>query len=262
MTETFRSLHRTDSPLVLANAWDAASARIAVAAGAPAVATTSAGVSWTLGRPDGGVLGRDEALAHLARIVRAVRVPVTGDIEDGFGATPGDVAQTLRAVVGIGAAGVNIEDAWHGGPAPLRDIDDQCARLASAREAAGPELFINARIDTYLRGGGDLAETIERANAYADAGADGIFVPGPGDAATIRALAEALDRPLNILVGPGSLPVKELAELGVARVSLGSSVAEAAYAAAQRAMAEAYATGTYSALEGKLDYMALNGLLQ
>src|SRR6185436_11889977 len=113
MIETFRSLHRTDNPLVLANAWDAASARIAAAAGAPAVATTSAGISWTLGRPDGGVLGRDEALAQLARIVRAVAVPVTADIEDGFGATADEVAETARAVAEIGAVGVNIEDAWH-----------------------------------------------------------------------------------------------------------------------------------------------------
>jgi 2-methylisocitrate lyase-like PEP mutase family enzyme len=157
---------------------------------------------------------------------------------------------------------VNIEDARHGGPSPLRSIDDQCARLAEAREAVGDRLFLNVRIDTYLRGGGDLAETIERAHAYTAAGADGIFVPGVNDAATIGTLASAIERPLNILAGPGSLTVKELAELGVARVSLGSSVAEAAYAVAHRAAVEAYTTGTYTALDGKFDFGALNGLLR
>jgi len=262
MIETFRALHRADNPLVLANAWDAASARIAAAAGASAVATTSAGVSWCLGWPDGGALARDEALTHLARIVRVVDVPVSADIEDGFGATPEEVAETIEGVRRTGAVGVNIEDAWHGGPAPLREIDDQCARLRAGRRAAGTELFINARIDTYLRGGGGLAETVERANAFAAAGADGIFVPGVSDAATIQALAESVDRPLNILAGPGSLTVKQLGELGVARVSLGSSVAEAAYAVAHRATVEALTAGTYTALADKLDYASLNGLLR
>jgi len=261
MIEKFRALHRAGNPLILANAWDAASARIAAAAGASAVATTSAGVAWCLGWPDGGALVRDEALAHLARVVRVVDVPVSADIEDGFGATPEEVASTVEGVRRTGAVGVNIEDAWHGGPAPLRGIDDQCARLRAARRAAGTELFINARIDTYLRGSGDLTETVERANAFAEAGADGIFVPGASDAATIQALADALDRPLNILAGPGSLTVKELGELGVARVSLGSSVAEAAYTVAQRATVEALTTGTYTALAGKLDYGTLNALL-
>src|SRR6185369_764495 len=154
-------------------------------------------------RPDGGALARDEALAHLARIVRVVSVPVTADIEDGFAATPDGVAETIDAVRRLGVAGVNLEDAWHGGEAPLRAIDDQCARLRAARRAGGEELFINARIDTYLRGRRDMAETIERASAYAAAGADGIFVPGVADRATIQALAGSLDRPLNILVGPG-----------------------------------------------------------
>ena len=131
--------------------------------------------------------------------MRAVSVPVTADVEDGFD----DVAATAAAVAGLGVAGINIEDAWHGGPAPLRTVEDQCERLRSVRRA-GAGLFINARIDTYLRGGGDLAETVERAAAYLAAGADGIFVPGPADAATIGALVEAIAAPLNVLVGPGS----------------------------------------------------------
>src|SRR5690349_8182122 len=162
---TLRSLHVPGTPLVLANAWDAASARVAAAAGAPAVATTSAGVSWCLGSRDGDALPRDEALAHLSRIVAAVTVPVTADIESGFGATPAEVAETIRAVVALGAAGINIEDAARAAGAPLRTIEDQCARLSAVRQAAGDALFVNARIDTYLTGTGGVEATVERARA-------------------------------------------------------------------------------------------------
>lgn len=257
---TFAALHRPGNPLVLTNVWDAASARIAAEAGAPAIATTSAGVSWSVGRADGGVVARDEALGQLARIVRAVRLPVSADIEDGFGATAEEVSETVAAVTALGVAGVNVEDAWHGGPAPLRTVEDQCARLAAVR-AAGEGLFVNARIDVYLRGSGDVAEAVERARAYVAAGADGVFVPGVADAAAIRTLVGEVAAPLNVMVGPGSPSVKELAELGVARVSLGSAIAEAAYAVMRRAAAEAYSTGTYTALDGKLDYPVLNKLM-
>ena len=260
-SQLFRTLHTADQPLVLVNAWDVASARIVEAAGATAIATTSAGVAWSLGAPDGDALGRDLAVDLVTRIVAAVSVPVTADIESGFGETPDDVANTVRAIVDAGAVGVNIEDALHDGAGPLRDVDEQCARLAAARAAAGIPLYINARVDTYLRGVGGVEETVARATAYLAAGADGIFVPGVADPDTIAALVAAIPAPLNILAGPGSPSVPELAKLGVARVSLGSSVAQAAYAVAQRAAAEAYATGTYAALTDSLDYGALNALL-
>src|SRR3954470_5231200 len=216
----FRSLHTAADPLVLVNAWDAASARIVAAAGAPAIATTSAGVAWALGAPDGDTLPRDRALEHLARIVRAVPegLPVTADIESGFGATPADVAETIRGVLDAGAVGINLEDTVRDGETTLRDIAGQQARIAAARgaaEDAGVDLYINARVDTYFQGRPD--ETVARAEAYLAAGATGIFVPGVAAADTIGALAKAIAAPLNILAEPGTPPVAELAALGVAR---------------------------------------------
>ena len=250
----FRSLHTPGTPLVLANAWDVASARIAEAAGSRAVATTSAGVAWSLGAPDGDAIDRDAAVAAIGRVTAAVSVPVTADIESGFGRTPDDVAETIRAVLAAGAVGVNIEDG-------ARDIDEQCARLAAARSAAGGALFLNARLDLYLRGAGDVDEAVARAEAYLGAGADGIFLPGVADPATIGTLVAKIAAPVNILAGPGAPPVGELARLGVARVSLGSGVAEAAYTVMRRATREALTTGTYETLAEAIGYGELNGLM-
>lgn len=261
----FRSLHVPGEPLVLVNAWDAASARIVAAAGARAVATTSAGVAWSLGAPDGDALGRDAAVDLVGRVVAAVPLPVTADIESGYGDTVDEVAATVRAVVAAGAVGVNVEDARHDGGAPLREAGEQCARLAAVRaaaEKAGMPLYVNARIDTFLRGAGGVEETVARAHAYLAAGADGVFVPGVVDPETVAALVAAIPAPLNVLAGPGAPPVPELARLGVARVSLGSSVAEAAYAVARRAAEEAFGTGTYAALADALDYGTLNELMR
>ncbi|GAA2342724.1 isocitrate lyase/phosphoenolpyruvate mutase family protein [Dactylosporangium salmoneum] len=260
----FRALHAAGQPLVLVNAWDAASARVIAAAGAPAVATTSAGVAWTLGAPDGDALSRDAALEHLARIVHAVpaELPVTADIESGFGATPADVAVTIRGVLEAGAVGINIEDTERGSATGLRAIEDQQARIAAARSAAddaGVELYINARVDTYFRGAPE--ETVGRAEAYLAAGATGIFVPGVADSETIGALAKAIKAPLNVLAQEGTAPVAELAALGVSRVSLGSWVAEAAYALTRRAAVEAYTKGTYTELSGSYDFGELNTLM-
>lgn len=260
-SDLFRSLHVAGEPLVLANAWDVASAAVTAAAGAPAVATTSAGVAWSLGAPDGDTLGRDLAVDLVARVAAAVDVPVTADIESGFGTTPDEVAETVRRVVAAGAVGVNIEDNAHTPGRPLREIADQKARLAAARAASGA-VFINARIDTFLAGAGGVTETVERALSYLDAGADGIFVPGVVDRTTISELVRAIPAPLNILVGPGAPSVAELAALGVARASLGSSIAQAAYAVAQRAAEEAYQKGTYEAVADALDYGLLNGLVR
>ncbi|GAA4204281.1 isocitrate lyase/PEP mutase family protein [Actinocatenispora rupis] len=259
MTDAFRSLHVPGSPLVLVNAWDAASARIVAAAGAPAVATTSAGVSWSLGTADGDHLDRAAALALVRRVAGAVSVPVTADIETGYGAAPADVAATVREVVAAGAAGVNIEDV---DPATggLRDTADQCARLTAAR-SADDTVFLNARIDTYLRGLGGVAETVERATAYLAAGADGVFVPGVTAPDVIAVLVERIAAPVNVMAGPGAPAVGELAKLGVARVSVGSAVAQAAYTVARRAATEAYATGTWTALDGALDFGTVDGLL-
>ncbi|MEU4096009.1 isocitrate lyase/phosphoenolpyruvate mutase family protein [Streptomyces sp. NPDC026673] len=263
--ELFRSLHVPGRPLLLANAWDAASARVAERAGAAAVATTSSGVSWTLGTADGGHVDPGLALELTARVAAAVAVPVSADIEGGYAADPEGVAATVRAVLAAGAVGVNIEDSYEGGPGPLRAAADQAARIAAARRAAdeaGVPLFVHARTDTFLRGPGDLAETLERAAQYIAAGADGVFVPGVTDPAVVGALAEGIDAPVGILAGPGAPPVSVLASAGAARVSLGSAVAEAAYALVDRAARELSAAGTYTAVEGGIPWGDLNALLR
>ncbi|MCX4809265.1 isocitrate lyase/phosphoenolpyruvate mutase family protein [Streptomyces sp. NBC_01239] len=261
----FRALHVPGRPLVLPNAWDAASARIVEDTGAAAVATTSAGVAWALGVPDGDLLGRERAVAAVARIAGSVAVPVSADIESGFAEDPAGVADTVRAVLAAGAVGVNIEDALYGGEGVLRPAAEQAERIAAAREAADAEgvpLFVNARIDTFLRGAGGVDATLERAAAFRAAGADGIFVPGTVEPGTVKELADGIDAPLNVLVGPGAPPVAELAALGVARVSAGSSVALAAYAVVRRAARELLDTGTYGEQVGGLGYGELNSLLE
>lgn len=269
----FHDLHdlaRTgDGPvLALANAWDVASARLVERAGGSAVATTSAGVAWSLGAADGDLLARDRALDLICRVVAAVDVPVTADIESGFGADPSGVAETIRGVLAAGAVGVNIEDALYRAPTPLRPVDDQAARITAARHAAdnaGIPLFVNARIDTYLRQVGEPDDrvdiTIERAKAYLAAGANGVFVPGVVDQETISTLVTGISAPVNILAGPGAPSVADLGKLGVARVSVGSAIAEAAYGVVRRATEELLSTGGYTELAGALDYGEVNALL-
>ncbi|MCX5204459.1 isocitrate lyase/phosphoenolpyruvate mutase family protein [Streptomyces sp. NBC_00237] len=257
----FHSLHHgAASPLLLANAWDVASALVVEEAGATAVATTSAGVAWSLGSPDGDALDRDRAVGLIARVAAAVKVPVTADIEGGFAETAEGVGETVAKVIEAGAVGVNLEDG-------TRDPAAQADRIAAARAAAdkaGIPLYLNARIDMYLFGLGEesdrLAETIRRMRSYVAAGASGIFVPGTTDPETVAALVAAVDVPLNLLVGPGDPSVAELAKLGVARLSLGSSVASAAYGAARRATRELLERGTYDAVTDAVPYGELNAL--
>ncbi|MEU4217954.1 isocitrate lyase/phosphoenolpyruvate mutase family protein [Actinoplanes sp. NPDC026623] len=241
----FRDLHVPGNPLVLVNVWDAGGARIVENAGAAAIATTSAGVAWGLGYPDGDAVDLDDAVALVERIARVVSVPITADIEKGYG----DVAGTVRRIRAAGAVGVNIEDGATAQP----------GRVAEAR-AAGPDLFINARIDTFLAGAGGLDETLERAAAYLAAGADGIFVPGVTDPATVAALVERIAAPVNVMAGPGAPTIPELAKLGVARISLGAAVAEAAYGLVRRAAETALGAGGYGELAGADGYGELNAL--
>ncbi|MEU6369579.1 isocitrate lyase/phosphoenolpyruvate mutase family protein [Streptomyces sp. NPDC046931] len=261
----FRALHLPGRPLVLPNAWDVVSARLVEQAGAAAVATTSAGLAWELGTADGDRLSRDDALAALARIAGAVAVPVSADIETGYADDAAGVADTVRTVLAAGAVGVNIEDGLYGGGAPLRPVQEQAARIAAAREAAdeaGVPLFVNARIDTCLRGAGGLGETLERAAAFLAAGADGVFVPGVVDPVTVKALAEGIEGPLNVMAGPGAPPVPELAALGVARVSAGPGIAQAVHGLVHRAARELLDAGTYETWAGGLAYGELNGLFR
>jgi len=258
---TFHGLHDHPSrPLVLVNVWDAASARLVEDAGATAIATTSAGVAWSLGRPDGNTLTRAEAMDAVARIAASVSVPVTVDIESGYADDADGVARTVDAVLEAGAVGINIEDGrLHPGA-----LADRIGAARRAAERAGVPLFVNARTDVHLAGLVDperlLAETLERARRYRGAGADGVFVPGVRDVETIRALVESIDGPVNVMAGPGSPTVAELARLGVARISLGSAVAQAAYAVVRQAASELRTTGTYDSLAAGVDYADLNAL--
>jgi 2-methylisocitrate lyase-like PEP mutase family enzyme len=252
----FRALHVPGRPVVLANAWDAGSARLIEAASVQAVATTSAGIAWSLGLSDGEVVDRATMLGVVRRIARAVEVPVTADIEGGYAETPDGVARTVAEFVDAGVVGINIEDGWHGGAQAQRTVGDQVARIAAARAAGG--LFINARIDTFFGGTRDLGDVFERAAAYLEAGADGVFVPGLTDLDTVAAVVAKVGAPVNVMVGAGAPAIRAFAEVGVARVSLGASVAGAAYGFARRIAAEALAKGTYELLAEPVDY----GLLQ
>jgi 2-methylisocitrate lyase-like PEP mutase family enzyme len=227
----FHALHHNGSAFALANAWDVASARRVEQAGGRAVATTSAGVGWGRGAPGGEQLARTRALDLIAQVVAAVDVPVTADIESGFGRDPAGVAQTVLGVLAAGAVGVTIEDACPATATPLRPIPEQAERIAAARQTAdrtGVALFVNARIDTFLCQVGDpsdrLADTLTRAHEYLAAGAHGIFVPGVTDAATISALVTEIPAPLSILAGPDAPDMAELAAIGVARVCVGAAL--------------------------------------
>ena len=266
----FRQLHApgADPILVLPNAWDAMSARLVEEAGASAIATTSAGISWALGRPDGQGLTREAMVAAVRVIAEAVHVPVTADMESGYGAgTPEDVAETARAVIAAGAVGINLEDAPGPAGAPILEAEAQSTRIAAARaaaSAAGVDLFINARTDVYLRKVGDegerFAETVRRAKSYTAAGADGVFVPGVADAETIRRLAAAVGAPLNVIGGPGVPSVAELRALGVARVSVGPGLARAVMAHIRRAATEVLRAGTYESLREQVPSPEANAL--
>jgi 2-methylisocitrate lyase-like PEP mutase family enzyme len=242
------------------------SARLVEEAGAPAVATTSAGIAWALGYPDGQKIPRDAMLAQVRLIAAQVRVPVSADVESGYGFTPEDAAETARGVLAAGAVGLNLEDAPGRDGAPLLDADAQAERIAAARaaaRAAGVDLFINARTDTYVRKVGADAdrfdETVRRARRYLEAGADGIFVPlAPAD--VVGRLAQAIDAPLNVIAGPGSPSVAELRALGVARVSVGPGLARSVMAHIRRASAEVLGAGTYAALGEQVTSPEANAL--
>ena len=264
--ENLRALHAAGM-LVLPNAWDAGSAAVIALAGAQAIATTSGGIAWSLGRCDGQRLTRAEMIERVREIVAAVTIPVTADIEGGYGLRPEDVASTIEAVIAAGAVGVNIEDSRAPGGA-LFDPAEQAARIQAARAAAVsaglPQLYINARTDVFLYGIGvpeaRLDDVLARSFAYAKTGADSLFVPGLADVQVITELAEASPLPVNVMVGPGAPLVAELAAAGVRRVSIGTAIAQAAYTLAKRAATELLTTGGYTELEQALDFGTINSL--
>lgn len=259
--QRFHELHARGRLLRLPNAWDAGSARLVESLGAEAIATTSAGVAWSCGWPDGDALPPRRLADVVASIARVVSVPISADAEGGYGDDAKAVAGHVAMLIDAGAVGVNLED---GGGAPEQLVAKIEAVGAAARHA-GVELFVNARTDVYLRGlvppERALDETLARGRRYRDAGASGLFVPYLSDAATIRSIVAEIDLPLNLLVVPGLPPIDELAALGVRRVSAGSGIASAAYATARRATECLLREGRYEAiLERQIPYPELNAL--
>jgi 2-methylisocitrate lyase-like PEP mutase family enzyme len=242
----FLALHRPGDPLLLPNPWDIGSARVLASLGFAALATTSSGFAATLGRPDGDV-SRDEALAHAAVIVGATPLPVSADLENGYARQPEDVARTVTLAIGAGLAGCSIEDFSGSADEPIYSLGLAADRIMAAAEAAssGPvRLILTARAENYLHGRPDLGDTITRLQRYQEAGADVLYAPGLTRSQDIRAVVTSLDKPVNVLALPAGPTVPELAELGVARVSVGGSFAFAAIDALAAAARELLHEGT------------------
>jgi 2-methylisocitrate lyase-like PEP mutase family enzyme len=234
----FRELHVKGSPLIIPNPADQGEARVLASIGFSALATTSGGFAATLGRSDYGV-SRDEAIGHAAAVASSVDVPVSADLENGFGDRPDDVAATVYGAFEVGLAGCSIEDFTTRTDPALYPIDEAKARVVAAAEAAhrgrGPGLVLTARAENYLRGHPDLAETIRRLQAFQEAGADVLYAPGLTDLSEINALVSAVELPVNVLLMPGGPTVTELARAGVARISVGSAFHSVALGALARA---------------------------
>ncbi len=270
----FARRHRQPGIVVLPNAWDVASAVMMAEAGFPAIATTSAGIAFALGYPDGQRIGRERMLAHVAAIAEAVPVPVSADLEAGYGPRPEDVATTVREALAVGLAGCNIEDSGVGddGRSALFDTGLACERIRAGAEAirdAGRPFVLNARVDPYLVGFGsesaNFEEAVNRANAYLDAGADCVFVPGPMDAATIGRLVQDIRGPLNVLGAragvPSTLTVADLEQLGVRRVSIGGSLTLAMLGFVQQSLRELAQSGTFTYSQSALRHPAVDALM-
>ncbi len=259
LAQDFRKLHRAPPILLLPNCWDPMSARIFEAAGFPAMATTSGGLSWALGYPDGEKAPWPDVVAATRRIVDTVRVPVSADIEEGFGDTPDAVGRNVAEIVRAGAIGINLEDGTARPDQPVRPIADAAARIRAARAAADAEgvpIVINARVDLYLKQVGDeasrFAETVRRAETYMAAGADCIFPFALADLEVIRKLAVAIKAPINIVARAGTPPLRQLEAAGAARVSIASGPTLAVMALTRRIAAELRQKGEFDILYAEL----------
>ncbi len=267
--EQFRKLHHGPEMLVLANAWDVVSARILEECGHPAIATSSAAVAFSRGYPDGQRIPRDEMLDVVARIARAVHVPVTADLEAGYGTTVKDMAETVKAAIDAGAIGMNLEDVTGDDESSLVDTALQVEKIRAIHETAkslGVPFVLNARTDIYLMPIGEeatrLERTVERLRAYRDAGADCVFAPGVSNRDTIAKLVKAVAAPLNILMTPQCPSLPELEKMGVARVSAGSAVMRAALRVVRRIGKEMLESRSCETLfAGAIPYADLNGMM-
>lgn len=239
--EQFRKLHHGPRLLLLPNAWDVVSARILEECGHPAIATSSAAVAFSLGYPDGERISRDEMLEVAGRIARAVDLPVTADLEAGYGTRVKDMVETAKAAIAAGVVGMNLEDVTGDGEGSFVDLPLQVEKIRAISDTAkslGVPLVLNARTDIYLQPIGPEAtrfdRTVERLRAYRDAGASCLFAPGLYDRETIAKLVKAVEAPVNILANPACPPIPELEKMGVARVSAGSGIMRAALGLVRR----------------------------
>jgi 2-methylisocitrate lyase-like PEP mutase family enzyme len=268
--DAFRKMHSAPPILILPNAWDAVTARLFVKAGARAIATTSAGIAASLGYADGQNVPRELMMEAIARIARVVDVPVTADIESGYADAPKELHESIRAVINAGAIGFNLEDATGDASQPLVALKQQIERIRAAREAAdnmNVRAVINARTDVYLASVGDpasrFAETVRRLNAYREAGADCLFVPGVTDMSILTELVPSVKGPINILAGPGLPVVADLQRIGIARLSVGSGIMRATLALARDAADELLQKGTYDTFLGRnIPYTEVNQLMK
>ena len=259
-SQLFRNLHRGPGLLLLPNAWDAVTARLIESLGAQAIATTSAGLAWSRGYPDGNALPEDQLIAAIRDIARVIRVPLTVDIEAGYSDEPAAVARLVARVLAVGVVGINIEDGE-------RSPDLLCKKIAAIREQAhsGADVFINARTDVYLRGvaKGEAAsaEVIRRASRYHAAGCDGLFIPGLATADAMAALSAAIaPMPLNVMVVPNLPLLDTLEKSGVRRLSAGSAIAQAAIGRTSH-LVSSFLAGTMSGMfDASADYGAVNRL--
>ena len=263
----FRELHVPGKPFVLANAHDVGTAKMLVALGAKAVATTSAGHAFALGRPDGGTVTRDEALDHAEDIVKAVSVPVSGDFENGFADDPGGVAETVELAVEIGLAGCSIEDTTFDAGKPAYDIDIAVARIAAAVEAAeesGSDFVLTARADGVMTGAYDLAEGIARLQAFEDAGAHCVYLPLPKDMNEIATICASVSAPVNALCAGrfAQHSLADFAKAGVARVSVGSALARVTHRMIHDVGGAMIAKGDFSGLKLGMGGDAVDTLLE
>ena len=261
----FRELHAAGC-FVIPNPWDAGSARYLASLGFKALATTSSGFAWTQARAD-GAMSRDAVLAHLREMVAATELPVNADFESGYGATPQEVGESVRLAVATGVAGLSIEDSTGDAAQPIHHIAMAIARLRAAREAVdsnGGDTLLVGRAENFLHGRPDVADTIARLRAYAEAGADCLYAPGIKTRDDIAAVVAAVaPKPVNLLVGGTSdLTLADIAELGVRRVSVGGGLARAAWGGFMRAAQSLASDGVFDGFAGAASGAELNALFR
>jgi 2-methylisocitrate lyase-like PEP mutase family enzyme len=262
--ERFRALHHAATAFIMPNPWDVGTARILASMGFKALATTSAGMAFALGRPEGAT-GREEVLAHCRMIVAATDLPVSADLEKGFGDSPESAAETIRAAAGTGLAGCSIEDHTNRWDDPIFAFDLAVERIQAAAEACrglDRDFVLTARAENFLWGRPDLDDTIKRLQAFEAAGADVLYAPGLRDLDTIRAVCDALAKPVNVIMGmPGAtFGLRELTEAGARRISIGSALARAALGAVLRAGKEMAERGTFAFADDAAGFRELEAI--